>query len=391
MSGFKRTFKNTIENMNTNSSNTAKEIAAQPRLWQETYSVIAKEKEKLIAFLDKALSSENSRVILTGAGTSAYVGDVLHKNFQRKVGRVTEAIASTDLISHPDDFLTKSHQPILMISFARSGDSPESFAAIDLANNCCDNLFHLIITCNPNGRLAKNADAMNSYVLLMPEEANDKGLAMTGSFTTMLLAGILISDLKELDKNKTYVDKLSRYGEIILEKYDQRIRAVATLDFNRVVFLGSGPLKGIARESQLKVQELSDGEVVCKYDSFLGLRHGPKAVIKGATLVVYLFSNDDFVNKYEYDLVRSINKQKEKLYEIGIGEIIKFKDEIALDLSIEVADANHIPEEFFAVCAILPGQLLALYKSINLGLSPDSPSVNKSINRVVQGVNIYKQ
>ncbi len=377
--------------MNTNSSNTAKEIAAQPRLWQETYSVIAKEKEKLIAFLDKALSSENSRVILTGAGTSAYVGDVLHKSFQRKVGRVTEAIASTDLISHPDDFLTKSHQPILMISFARSGDSPESFAAIDLANNCCDNLFHLIITCNPDGRLAKNADSMNSYVLLMPEEANDKGLAMTGSFTTMLLAGILISDLKELDKNKTYVDKLSRYGEIILEKYDQRIRAVATLDFNRVVFLGSGPLKGIARESQLKVQELSDGEVVCKYDSFLGLRHGPKAVIKGATLVVYLFSNDDFVNKYEYDLVRSINKQKEKLYEIGIGEIIKFKDEIALDLSIEVADANHIPEEFFAVCAILPGQLLALYKSINLGLSPDSPSVNKSINRVVQGVNIYKQ
>ncbi len=391
MSGFRHIFGNKIENMNTNSSNTAKEIAAQPRLWQETYSVIAKEKEKLIAFLDKALSSENSRVILTGAGTSAYVGDVLHKSFQRKVGRVTEAIASTDLISHPDDFLTKSHQPILMISFARSGDSPESFAAIDLANNCCDNLFHLIITCNPDGRLAKNADSMNSYVLLMPEEANDKGLAMTGSFTTMLLAGILISDLKELDKNKTYVDKLSRYGEIILEKYDQRIRAVATLDFNRVVFLGSGPLKGIARESQLKVQELSDGEVVCKYDSFLGLRHGPKAVIKGATLVVYLFSNDDFVNKYEYDLVRSINKQKEKLYEIGIGEIIKFKDEIALDLSIEVADANHIPEEFFAVCAILPGQLLALYKSINLGLSPDSPSVNKSINRVVQGVNIYKQ
>ena len=333
--------------MNTNLSNTAREIAAQPRLWQETYSVIAKEKEKLIAFLDKALSSENSHVILTGAGTSAYVGDVLHKSFQRKVGRVTEAIASTDLISHPDDFLTKSHQSILMISFARSGDSPESFAAIDLANNCCDNLFHLIITCNPDGRLAKNADSMNSYVLLMPEEANDKGLAMTGSFTTMLLAGILISDLKELDKNKAYVDKLSRYGEIILEKYDQRIRTVATLDFNRVVFLGSGPLKGIARESQLKVQELSDGEVVCKYDSFLGLRHGPKAVIKGATLVVYLFSNDDFVNKYEYDLVRSINKQQEKLYEIGIGEIIKFKDEIALDLSIEVSDANHIPEEFF--------------------------------------------
>lgn len=377
--------------MGIDSSYTANEIAAQPRLWLETYSIIASKQKELATFLSKALFFEDLRVILTGAGTSAFIGDVLQKSFQRKTGRVTEAVASTDLISHPDDFFVKAQQPVLMVSFARSGDSPESLAAVDLANGYCENLFHLIITCNPDGELTKNVDPTNSYVLLMPNEANDKGLAMTGSFTTMLLAGILVSDLKKLNEKKKYIDYLSEYGKIVLQKYDQRIREVATLDFNRVVFLGSGPLKGIARESQLKIQELSDGQIVCKYDSFLGLRHGPKAVIKDATLVVYLFSNDDFVNKYEYDLVRSINAQKEKLYEIGIGEIIKFKDEIQLDLSIEVADANNIPEEYFAVCAILPGQLLGLYKSIDLGLSPDSPSINKSISRVVQGVNIYKQ
>ena len=278
-----------------------------------------------------------------------------------------------------------------MISFARSGDSPESLAAIELADRCCKNMFHLIITCNPEGQVAKLTNLKNSYVLLMPKDANDQGLAMTGSFTTMLLAGILISDLKKFDKSKEYIDALSNYGKIILEKYHERIKAVAALDFNRVVFLGSGPLKGIARESQLKVQELTDGQVVCKYDSFLGLRHGPKAVIKDSTLVVYLLSSDDFVNKYEYDLVRSINAQKEKLYEIGIGETLKYKDDISLNLSIEVSDTNQIPEEYFAICAVLPGQLLGFYKSLNLGLSPDSPSINKSINRVVQGVNIYKQ
>ena len=376
--------------MNLNSSNTAKEIAAQPQLWQETYSIISSERKELTSFLNKTLDFKDLRVILTGAGTSAFIGQALQKYFQRKFGRQTEAVATTDIISHPKDFLLSKQQPTLMISFARSGDSPESLAAVELANHCCKNLFHLIITCNPEGKLAKDANPKNSYVLFMPEKSNDKGLAMTSSFTNMLLAGILVSDLKNLDENKKYVHQLSKYGELILQKYDQRIKDVAAMDFERVVFLGSGPFKGIARESSLKVQELSDGQVICVYDSFLGLRHGPKAVINNSTLVVYLLSNDEFVNQYEYDLVRSINKQKDKLYEIGIGEVLKFKDNIELDLSIEVADSNKIPEEYFAVCAVLPSQLLGLYKSIDLGLSPDSPSVNNSINRVVQGVNIYK-
>ena len=385
-------YKSMTENrIDIHSSNTAKEIAGQPLLWQDTYCVIASQQKELATFLNKALIFNDLKVFLVGAGTSAYIGEVLQKYFQRNVARPTEAIASTDFISHPKDFLTNSQQPTLIISFARSGESPESIATIELAKNYCKNLFHLIITCNPNGKLAKNVDLKNSYVLVMPKEANDKGLAMTGSFTSMLLACLLISDLKNLGKNKVYVDQLSNYGRIILKKYGQGIREVANMEFNRVVFLGSGPLKGIARESHLKVQELSDGQVICKYDSFLGLRHGPKVVINDTTLVVYLFSNDEFVNKYEYDLVRSINAQKEKLYEIGIGEIIKFKDEIDLDLSIEVADSNNVPEEYFAVCAILPIQLLGLYKSLDLGLSPDSPSLNNAINRIVQGVNIYKQ
>ena len=372
------------------SSNTIKEILAQPRLWEETFSIIKGRQRELGSFLDMALIHENLKILLVGAGSSAYIGEVLQKNFQKKIGRVTEAVASTDLISHPNDFLQKQ-QPTLMVSFARSGDSPESLAAVNLAETHCQSFFHLVITCNPKGALSKNAKGENAFVLLMPKAANDKGLAMTGSFTTMLLAGVLISDLNNLDRNKTYVQKLSGYGEKIIDRYKEKLKGVASLNFNRIVFLGSGMLKGIARESQLKVQELTNGQVVGIYDSFLGLRHGPKAVINDFTLVVYLFSNDDFVNKYEYDLVRSINRQKEKLYEIGVGENIRHKENIELDLLIEVSDANHIPEDYFSICSVLPGQLISLYKSIDLGLSPDSPSLNKAINRVVQGVTIYQQ
>ncbi|MFK5972317.1 MAG: SIS domain-containing protein [Flavobacteriaceae bacterium] len=372
------------------SSNTLKEILAQPSLWHETFSIIKDRQQELGSFLDRALIHEDLKIFLVGAGSSAYIGEVLQNSFQKKIGRVTEAVASTDLISHSKNFL-KKQQPTLMVSFARSGDSPESLAAVNLAETHCQSFFHLVITCNAKGALAENAKGGNACVLLMPETANDKGLAMTGSFTTMLLAGVLVSDLDNLNQNKTYVKKLSEYGQKIIDRYKEKLKTAASLNFNRIVFLGSGMLKGIARESQLKVQELTNGQVVGIYDSFLGLRHGPKAVINDSTLVVYLFSNDDFVNKYEYDLVRSINRQKEKLFEIGVGQNIRHKDDIELDLLIEVSDTNHIPEDYFAICAVLPGQLISLYKSIDLGLSPDSPSLNKAINRVVQGVTIYQQ
>lgn len=194
-----------------------------------------------------------------------------------------------------------------MVSFARSGDSPESLVAVNLGEKIFSEIYHPIITRNPKGQLALNANGSNSYVLWMPANANDKGLAMKGSFSTMLLAGLLVLDLLNLERNKDYVAKLSTYGDTILSKYSESLQKIAALSFNRIVFQVPGSLKGIARESQLKVTELSNGRVIGKYDSFLGRRHGLKAVIDESTLVVYLFSNDDFVNKYEYDLVSSIN------------------------------------------------------------------------------------
>ena len=366
-------------------SNTFKEISAQPRLWGETYEIILQQKAEIEGFLKPIIGDEQTTVILTGAGTSAYIGDVLCKVFQRNTGRLTEPIPTTDILTNPQDYF-KRDQKILLVSFARSGDSPESVGAVQLAEKLCDHVSHLIITCNKDGELAKMAGGLNACTVFMPEDSNDKALAMTGSFTSMLLAGILISDLKNLERNKANVDLLMTYGKKMLKR-GQEINDIAQLDFNRAVFLGSGPLKGIARESQLKLQELTDGQVICKYDSFLGLRHGPKAVIDKQTLVVYLLSTDSYINQYEMDLVQSINGSDDKMAEMGIGEVLN--SDVGLDLTIEPGDEVRLPEEYFAVCAVLPGQLLGFYKSLALGLSPDSPSANNAINRVVQGVNIY--
>ena len=367
---------------------TAQEIVQQPELWKITFDSLLENKPSLELFLQEVYANDKLDVILTGAGTSAYIGDILEGPFQKNTGKRTRAVASTDLVSYPTHYL-QPEIPTLLVSFARSGNSPESIAAIDIANKVCCKLYHLIITCNSSGKLAARVDNdKNTFTFLLPSRADDQSLAMTGSFTCMLLAGLLISRLPALDSLKCQIDQLSIYGENIINKYAEKLKEISKFNFKRAVFLGSGPLKGTARESQLKLQEFTDGNVICKYDSFLGLRHGPKAVIDESTLLVYLFSNEEYVHQYEVDLVNSVNAGERGIYSIGI--IKSKKKNLGLDLLIGLSDGNeYMDEEFLSVCCVLPAQILGFFKALDLGLAPDSPSVSGTITRVVQGVTIY--
>jgi tagatose-6-phosphate ketose/aldose isomerase len=364
---------------------TAKEISQQPQVWKKVYDDILLKQPSIHEFLDKAFSV-SERIILTGAGTSAFIGLSLRGIYQRKTGVITEAISTTDLVSHPQDYFT-SNVPTLIISFARSGNSPESAAAVTLADRSCTRCFHLIITCNPDGKLAHHP-AKEKLVFTLPEESNDQSLAMTSSYTGMLLTGLLMADMKGAGSLKGTMDTLIKYGEKMITYYADELKEIAQKNFTRAVFLGSGPLFGTATESHLKLQELTDGKVICKHDSFLGFRHGPKAVIDKSTLVVYLFSNDPHVLQYERDLVDSMKKGNRPLLEVGVIE--SQARDITLDHVFHFSENGpKLPEEFLAVCSVLPAQILSFYRSLHLGLRPDSPSDSGAITRVVEGVNIY--
>lgn len=368
-------------------NNTSLEIYNQPDLWIKTYIQLENQQEDLSRFLETVYGFDDLNIILTGAGTSAFIGKVLQGPFQKHTNIPTRAIATTDLVSHPSMFF-QSDRTTLLVSFARSGDSPESLAAVELADEVCDNVYHLIISCNESGKLAHSKDLSNKYIFILPEGSNDKGLAMTGSFTSMLLVGLLIARIEDLSSLKSQVLQLSNYANEVLDNYTEKIKQVATLDFKRAVFLGSGPQLGVAEESHLKLQELTDGIVICKHDSFLGLRHGPKAIIDDSTLIVYLFSNNAFVQQYEKDLAQQITKGGKGIYSIAIME--SDNDEVVVDLKIITGNAHvNLDEEFLAVCNILPAQLLGYFKSLQLGINPDSPSASGAISRVVKGVEIY--
>ncbi len=364
---------------------TATEIAGQPEIWERTMNNFFLEKPQLEQFL-QCVYKEVDNIVLTGAGTSAFIGLSLQGCFSRNTGIITRAIATTDIVSHPGDYFNH-HQTPFIISFARSGNSPESYAALELAEKFSKKCFHLIITCDNNGALANFKTEQPHYIFVLPEAANDKSLAMTSSYSGMLLTGLLTAYIQQPEKCKEQVELLITAAENILDNYSNELQQLAKKNFKRAVFLGSGNLFGTATEAALKLQELTDGRVICKADTYLGLRHGPKAVIDNNTLVVYFFSNDHYVYQYEKDLVESM-EQNNALCQIGVSE--NAVDGVGLDTQINYGNGkDKIMEDFLPVCAIISGQLLGFYKSLEFGLMPDTPSTNGSISRVVQGVKIY--
>jgi len=366
---------------------TGHEIFGQPKLWNKTWELISETSTEIKEFLLPLYEKDNLQVVLTGAGTSAYIGEVLEGPFQKNTKQTTRAISTTNLVTHPELYLFRD-KPTLLISFARSGNSPESCKAVSLAKGYCGEIYNFIITCNANGELTKDSTGNNDFVFVLPPEANDKSLAMTGSFSSMLLSGLLISKINELHNLTKQKSLLFKYGKTMLENYFPIIKKIAALDFNRAVFLGSGLFSGVARESHLKLQELTDGKVICKHDSFLGFRHGPKAVIDDKTLITYLFSNNNYSLKYEVDLVQSVNTGRDSCHSVGVME--REINNLSLDTKIILSDSNElINEEYLTIVSVLFAQMLGFYKSIELGLKPDSPSVSGMIHRVVQGVKLY--
>lgn len=365
---------------------TAREITQQPAAWLKVSEIIHNQAKTITQFLEPLLAQENLRIILTGAGTSAFVGASIAPVVLQVLEKRIESIATTDLVSAPQQYLQKSI-PTLMVSFARSGNSPESVAAIDLTNKYVDQCFHLVITCNQKGELYLrcNSDA-RSLALLMPEETNDQSFAMTSSFTCMLLAAVSVFP-GVIDLNKT-TTKIAAAASTLIKDNNAFIQAIANRNFNRVIYLGSNGFKGLAQESSLKLLELTGGKIVASFDSPLGFRHGPKSIVNNETLVVVFLSNNPHTRKYDLDLLRELRRDNEAGLVLAITAQV---DAEALEdyyLFVQGMDEASDIELLFPYVVI--AQMYAFHHALCLGNRPDSPSVSGSVNRVVKGVIIHQ-
>ena len=360
--------------------NTYTEIFAQADTWEEVYGLYEERKadiEKFLANFDK-----DTKVIFTGAGTSEYVGNIAQDYLKTHGDFDFESIATTDLVSAPYLHFKKD-QKTLLVSFARSGNSPESLAAVKLGEQIVDDFYNLPITCAHDGKLAVNLkDDPNSYVFLNPAITNDKGFAMTNSFSSMLLATLLIFDTS-LENKKDLVEKIAGIARETYARAEE-IENLVNFDFERVAYLGSGPLGKLTKEARLKILELTAGEVVTIFDSSMGFRHGPKSFINDKTLVVSFVSSNDYTRKYDLDVLDEI-----KADGIAPKIIAVTNEDVDRDYQF-ILKSEGVRDAYLAVAYIVIAQIISLITSLRVGNTPDNPSKSHTVNRVVKGVTIHE-
>nr|WP_314539318.1 SIS domain-containing protein [uncultured Massilia sp.] len=360
---------------------TAREIAQQGAVWPQIAALVEERRAGLDAFLAPLLARRDLRIVLAGAGTSAFIGECLAPAILRQ-GRRVEAVPTTDIVSGPGRFL-QAGVPTLVVSFARSGSSPESLAAVALADQLVADVHHLVITCNADGELYRMAqERTNAYAILLPDATHDRGFAMTTSFTSMLLAAALAFGVLPA----AAVAAPSRSAPDLLAGVLPVLQELVARRFKRVVYLGSNELRGLAREAALKLLELTDGQVVALFDSPLGFRHGPKTIVDGDTLVVVLLSNDPYARRYDLDLLRELRG------DARAGRVLALSGQAIPELGADCVTAGGMEgaaELALALPYIVFCQAFALLQSLALGLRPDTPSVSGTVNRVVRGVTIH--
>ncbi|GIF75886.1 SIS domain-containing protein [Asanoa siamensis] len=353
---------------------TSREIAQQPAVWRQ----IARQRQESAAdtdaFLKPLLERPDLRIVLTGAGTSAYVGEVLAPALRRRLGRRVDTLATTDIVADPLACFAQD-VPTLLVSFARSGDSPESLTAVELANQALTDCWHLVVTCNAQGRLAtQHADPSTVHVVLLPEAANDRGFAMTSSFTGMVLAALLALG----DTDDGLVDRLAAAAEHVLATGPAAAADLAARGYSRIVYLGSGTMHGVAKESALKVLELTAGRAVGLAESALGFRHGPKSVLNDETLVVIYESNDPYTSRYDRDMVAELLRVVPRRNVVTVSAQPR-------DGAWTVPGVADVADTALALPAVVCAQLIGLHFSLALGRTPDNPFPGGEVNRVVQG------
>lgn len=368
---------------------TTAEIAQQPDLWEDTFQIYQDNKDAIEAFLAdaRAMSDKRVKVVFAGAGTSDYVSDTVAP-YLRRVGDTAAydfcPVATTDIVSAPRDFLCPD-DPTILVSFARSGNSPESLAAVKVATDYVKSIKFLNITCAPEGRLAVESQGNPDALTLLIPRANDKGFAMTGSYSCMSLLSTLIFDTASDEQKLAWVRAAAAFGRDVVAREGEVADFLAD-DFDRVTYLGSGAFVGLAQEAQLKILELAHGLTATSWDSCMGYRHGPKSFVDDKTLVFVFANNDAYTRQYDLDILNEIAGDQIALKTIAVqqdcGTLFEGK-------SFTFSGQDALPEAYLALPFVMVAQVVSLLNSVRVGNTPDTPSPSGTVNRVVKGVTIH--
>jgi tagatose-6-phosphate ketose/aldose isomerase len=365
---------------------TLREILQQPATWQGTADLLCQ--PQLREQLQAALVPRPNHIVLTGSGSSMYIGECLAPSLQLGLGIPTQAIAAGSLLTHWRSVLPPGAG--LLISLARSGDSPESSGVVDRLLADAPDYRHLVITCNANGKLATSyRNDPRVTVLVLDERTNDRSLVMTSSFTNLLLAGFGLVPREGHDATAA-VNRLAHSVQHVFDAQADALAAIAASEFSNVVYLGSGGALGAAHESALKMLEMTGGAVVTMAETYLGLRHGPMSSLDEQSLVVGFLSPDPAVRAYELDLLRELSRKQLGMIRVLVGERIPTDVLGPQDVAVELTGLDATDDALPLLADVAVGQLLAFFRCLELGGKPDTPSQGV-LTRVVEHFPMHQE
>lgn len=363
------------------------EIAQQPALWTQLAHVLDTQQGRLDAFLGTRLNQPSASVVLTGAGSSGFIAEMVADQIDSQWPARVRALHTTSLLTHPALYLQRE-RPTVLVSFGRSGSSAESVAAVELVRDVVDDAAFLDITCNAQGELARIGEGRaDTCTLLMPPDSCDRAFAMTSSLTCMQLAALACFDASPWPQRLQRLHDLAALERDALTRWTASIDALSAQSHARVIYLGSGPLEACAREAALKLLELTCGRVPAFATTPLGFRHGPKSLLDSDTLVVVFRSAQPLARRYERDLIEELRRDRVagRVVSLGPAEAGDANDDDALSLPVPT-----LPDAWLAPLWLSFAQRYALRRSAALGIAADNPFPDGTVNRVVQGVIIHR-
>lgn len=373
---------------------TPREIAQQPDTWESTYLRCVEQRAELSAFLKKSgVGSKDASepiVFVVGAGSSDYIGRSIVDLLRRCWQGLAWTVPSTDLLTNMERLILPGRE-YLWISISRSGDSSEGVAVLEKALAVHPRIRHLVISCNREGQMnhlcTGNPEKM--LALVLDAKVNDQGLAMTSSFTNMVIAGQCLAHVGELERYHQTLEQMIEMGRRFVWNAAEVAAAIAAMDYSQVCFVGAAPLAAVATESALKLLELTAGKIHTMSESVLGFRHGPMSALHTNTVFTQYISNDPRRQSYDLDLLKEIGTKSLAGLTVAVTPRPMREVDSLADHVLSLDAPASFQDEYRPPLDVMFAQLLGLFSSLQAGLKPDCPSPNGAISRVVSHVQIY--
>ncbi len=314
------------------------EISEEPLAISRTFKVLSGNFRKVIDII-----KSSDIVYITGSGTSYHASINLEVTLLRR-GINAVAVMASELEYY---LPVNSANRITVILFSQSGESKDVLKSLALSK--ARGYKTIGITNIEESTLSKNSDI--SITTMANEE---KSVAATKSHIVQILISVMIDSELSGKENIKKINEIEENLSGIISRRD-KIKKLEDRISNRIVLLGDGYLYPCAMEGALKFKET--GNLITESYPSREYLHGPIQALNKETTVILL----NYHNSIDKEVINSINNITEKVISIG--------NENSNDFT--VPDSSEVVAPLFF---LIPLQIMANYKSVNLHLNPDSPS-----------------